>query len=123
MTSSRALIRGIVVICRDGLDDLPLTHTIADKDLRQHAKILFKQIMANDGEAALLKTVALIQVKLGMSVNAYRCEKVVSPVVLRCPQLVRYPPKLGHIFGALQVTSGANRVTSHRGKGAGLFAV
>lgn len=122
MTSSRALIRGIVVICRDGLDDLPLTHTIADKDLRQHAKILFKQIMANDGEAALLKTVALIQVKT-WDVGKCLQMQVVSPVVLRCPQLVRYPPKLGHIFGALQVTSGANRVTSHRGKGAGLFAV
>jgi hypothetical protein len=74
----RTLIQGIIVICRDGLDHLPLSPSIPDSKLNPYATLLFNRIMANDSEAALRKTVADIQIKLGLSVNEYRCEKIVS---------------------------------------------
>jgi hypothetical protein len=81
MASDAALIQGVVVICRDGLDHLPLSHSIADNDLRPYAKLLFERITAGDSETALRKNVADIQIKLGLSVNDYRCEKIVSRAI------------------------------------------
>jgi hypothetical protein len=69
------------VICRDGLDHLPLSPSITDDDLRPHAKLLLKRIRADDSEIALRKTVADIQIKLGLSLNDYRCTKIVSRAV------------------------------------------
>ena len=81
MANATALIKGVVVICRDGLDHLPLSPGISDNDLRPHAMLLLKRIRAHDKEAALCKTVADIQIKLGLSVDDYRCKKIVSRAV------------------------------------------
>ncbi len=81
MANDGDLIQGIVVICRDGLDQLPLSHSISDNELRLYAKLLFKRIRADDSEASLRKTVADIQNKLGLSVSDYRCAKIVSRAV------------------------------------------
>ena len=81
MANVAALIHGVVVICRDGLDHIPLSHSILDNELRPYAMLLFKRIRADDSEAALRKTVADIQTKLGLSVNDHRCKKIVSRAV------------------------------------------
>ena len=81
MANDTALIQGVVVICRDGLDHLPLSPSISDNDLRPYAMLLLKRITAHDREAAPCKTVADIQIKLGLSVNDYRCKKIVSRAV------------------------------------------
>lgn len=77
----RPIIQGVVVICRDGLDHVPLSNSIPDSELRPFATLLFNRIKADDSEAALRKTVADFQIKLGLSVNDYRCAKVVSRAV------------------------------------------
>ena len=69
------------MICRDGLDQMPLSPSITDNDLRPYAMLLLKRIRANDSEAALRKTVADIQIKLGLSVNDHRCQKIFSRAV------------------------------------------
>ena len=81
MAKDTALIQGTVVICRDGLDHMPLSPSITDNDLRPYAILLLKRIRANDSEATLCKSVADIQIKLGLSVNDYRCKKIVSRAV------------------------------------------
>jgi hypothetical protein len=81
MADDTALIQGVVVICRDGLDHLPLSPSISDNDLRPYAMLILKRIRAHDREAALCKTVADIQIKLGLSVNDHRCKKIVSRAV------------------------------------------
>ena len=81
MANATALIQGVVVICRDGLDHLPLSPSISDNDLRPYAMLLLKRIRAHDSEAALCKTVVDIQIKLGLSVNDHRCKKIVSRAV------------------------------------------
>jgi hypothetical protein len=65
----RPIIQGIVVICRDGLDHVPLSNSIPDSELRPFATLLFNRIKADDSEAALRKTVADFQIKLGLSVK------------------------------------------------------
>ena len=75
MTDSTALIQGVVVICWDGLDHLPLSPSISDNDLRPYAMLLLKRIRAHNSEAALCKTVADIQIKLGLSVNDHNTRK------------------------------------------------
>ena len=80
------------MICRDGLDHMPLPPSIADSDLRPFAMQLLKRIRANDSDAALRKTVADIQIKLGLSVNDYRCKKIVS----RAVALVRDNSRCSH---------------------------
>jgi hypothetical protein len=81
VANDAALIQGIVVIYRDGLDQLPLSHSTSDNKLRRYATLLFKRIRADDSETALRKTVADIQIKLGLSVSDYRCAKIVSRAV------------------------------------------
>jgi len=62
------------MICRDGLDHLPLSPGISDSDLRP-MQCYIETDKAHDNEAALCKTVADIQIKLGLSVNDHRCKK------------------------------------------------
>jgi hypothetical protein len=81
MANDAALIQGVIVICRDGLDHQPLSYSIPDSKLRRYATLLFNRIKADESEAALRKTVADIQIKLGLSVNDYRCEKIVARAV------------------------------------------
>jgi hypothetical protein len=81
MAKNTALIQGVIVICRDGLGDLPLSRSISDNDLRPYAMLLLERIGAHDSEAAPCKTVADIQIKIGLSVNDYRCKKIVSRAV------------------------------------------
>ena len=40
------------MICRDGLDHMPLPPSITDSDLRPYAMQLLERIRANDSEAA-----------------------------------------------------------------------
>ena len=81
MANDAALIQGVIVISRDGLDYQPLPHTIPDNKLRPYATLLFNRIKADESEAALRKTVADIQIKLGLSVNDHRCKKIVVRAV------------------------------------------
>ena len=80
------------MICRDGLNHMPLPPSITDSDLRPYAMQLLERIRANDSEAALRKTVADIQIKLGLSVNDYRCQKIAS----RAVALVRDNSRFSH---------------------------
>ena len=77
MANDAALIQGVIVISRDGLDYQPLPHSIPDNRLRLYATL----IKADESEAALRKTVADIQIKFGLSVNDHRCKKIVARAV------------------------------------------
>jgi hypothetical protein len=81
MANDAALIQGVIVIFRDGLDYQPLSHSVTDNKLRLYATLLLNRVKADESEAALRKTVADIQIKLGLSVNDYRCKKIVSRAV------------------------------------------
>ena len=60
----RPIIQGVVVICRDGLDHVPLSNSIPDSELRPFATLLFNRIKADDSEAALRKTVPIFKSNL-----------------------------------------------------------
>ncbi len=81
MANDAALIQGVIVICRDGLDYQPLPHSIPDNKLGLYAALLFNLIKADESEAVLRKTVADIQIELGLSVNDHRSKKIVARAV------------------------------------------
>lgn len=75
-------VTAVIGILREKLDDMPLSDSVSDAFLRQHAESLLQTAgQPQVREDGVVQRVAAVQTALGLAVNGARCTEIARAVL------------------------------------------